>query len=314
MSEPCFSIVVPVYNVEKYLSQCVESILRQTFIDFEIILVDDGAKDNSGNLCDQLAVKDERIRVIHKTNGGLSSARNAGIKEACGKYIIFMDSDDYWSNNTMLSQISTQLKYKEDLIIWKYCRCGEDSTFCNDGEHARTERYSLKSDYKVLFGKGILFASAWYEAIPRAWFVKNNLFFEEGVVSEDIEWFSRLLACVTNIIYFDSVFYVYRVRAGSISNTRSMKAVSDIEKHLKSLISSQEINPQLWRACYIGEQVANYAIVLSRCIDDISGLTDEQLNKFSYLSNTVRRRSRVIYILNKFFGSSVLFAFLKKVG
>ncbi|WP_227166600.1 glycosyltransferase, partial [Enterococcus faecium] len=89
------SIIVPVYKVEKYLRKCVDSILAQTFTDFEVILVDDGSPDNSGKICDEYAEKDNRVRVIHKENGGLSSARNAGIDVARGKYLGFVDSDDY---------------------------------------------------------------------------------------------------------------------------------------------------------------------------------------------------------------------------
>ena len=89
------SVVIPVYNVEKYLDKCVESIVNQTFKDLEIILVDDGSTDESGKMCDEWTEKDTRIKAIHKINGGLSSARNAGIKQAKGEYISFIDSDDF---------------------------------------------------------------------------------------------------------------------------------------------------------------------------------------------------------------------------
>ena len=92
---PIISVIVPVYNVEKYVGRCIESILVQTFTDFELILVDDGATDNSGKICDQYAEKDDRIRVIHKENGGVSAARNSGIDYSSGEYIMFVDSDDY---------------------------------------------------------------------------------------------------------------------------------------------------------------------------------------------------------------------------
>lgn len=103
------SIIVPVYNVEKYLKKCVDSILNQTFQDFELILVDDGSPDNSGYICDQYAEKDSRVRVIHKENGGLSDARNAGIDVAQGKYLGFVDSDDYIAED-MYEQLHTSLK------------------------------------------------------------------------------------------------------------------------------------------------------------------------------------------------------------
>ena len=313
MNKPFFSIIVPVYNVEKYLPQCVESILRQTYENFEVILVDDGAKDRSGEICDEFAAKDERVSVIHKQNGGLSSARNAGSREAQGTYILFVDSDDYWSNNTMLMQLSCRLDGKEVLVVWKYCRCEEESSFCNDGEKALVKEYVLSRDYNMLIGKGILFASAWYEAIPKVWFENHNLFFEEGVVSEDIEWFGRVLECTTDIAYFESVFYVYRIRQGSISNSVSVKTISDISKHIDKLVTGQQAVPKAWKSCYIGEQTANFVIVLSR-----SGhlhIDAKSYSRFySFLSKAVRSRSKFISILYQFFGINTTLLLLKKVG
>ena len=313
MNKPFFSIIVPVYNVEKYLPQCVESILRQTYENFEVILVDDGAKDRSGEICDEFAAKDERVSVIHKQNGGLSSARNAGIREAQGKYILFVDSDDYWSNNTMLMQLSCRLDGKEVLAVWKYCRCEEESSFCNDGEKASVKEYVLSRDYNMLIGKGILFASACYEAIPKVWFENHNLFFEEGVVSEDIEWFGRVLECTTDIAYFESVFYVYRIRQGSISNSVSVKTISDISKHIDKLVTGQQAVPKAWKSCYIGEQTANFVVVLSRSGHlHIDAKTYSRF--YSFLSKAVRSRSKFISILYQFFGINKTLLLLKKVG
>ncbi len=112
---PQISVIVPVYNVEKYLSRCIDSILNQTFSDFELILVDDGSPDQSGKICDEYALKDSRVKVIHKKNGGVSAARNTGIDEAVGEYIMFVDSDDYIDEN-MLS----------DMMIHN----GVDAIFC----------------------------------------------------------------------------------------------------------------------------------------------------------------------------------------
>ena len=118
MSE--ISIIVPVYNVEKYLENCIESILNQTFKDFELILVDDGSTDNSGKICDIYEKKDSRIKVIHKNNGGLSSARNAGLDIACGKYVGFIDSDD--SIHPRMYEILYDLikKYESDISCCNY--------------------------------------------------------------------------------------------------------------------------------------------------------------------------------------------------
>ncbi len=113
MSSLKISVIVPAYNAEKTLHRCVDSILAQTFEDFELILVDDGSKDSSGRICDEYAAKDSRIRVVHKSNGGVSSARNAGLDIASGEYVAFIDSDDYIDNDYLLSFT----RYNADLIV-----------------------------------------------------------------------------------------------------------------------------------------------------------------------------------------------------
>lgn len=114
---PKISIIVPVYNVEKYLEKCVRSILAQTFTDFELILVDDGSPDSSGAMCDQFAKQDERVKVIHKENGGLSDARNAGIEIATGEYLGFIDSDDYIADDMYELLYTNIVKEDADLSI-----------------------------------------------------------------------------------------------------------------------------------------------------------------------------------------------------
>lgn len=111
--QPAFSIIVPVYNAESTLQRCVDSILAQTFEDFELILINDGSKDQSGDICDEYAAKDSRVKTVHKTNGGVSSARNAGLRIAQGEYIAFIDSDDYIDNDYLLGF----KHYDADLII-----------------------------------------------------------------------------------------------------------------------------------------------------------------------------------------------------
>lgn len=117
---PIISVIVPVYKVEQYLCECIDSILEQTFADFELLLVDDGSPDNSGKICDEYAEKDRRIRVFHKGNGGVGSARNMGIDNVLGKWICFVDSDD-WVDREAFQAIISSIKNKEvDLVIWGY--------------------------------------------------------------------------------------------------------------------------------------------------------------------------------------------------
>ena len=116
MSKPLLSIIVPVYNVEKYIERCIKSILNQSFTNFELILVDDGSPDNCGKICDEYKKKDSRIKVIHKKNGGLSDARNAGLNIATGKYIGFVDSDDIIHPQMYEKLFNCINKYNSDIV------------------------------------------------------------------------------------------------------------------------------------------------------------------------------------------------------
>ena len=120
MSKPLISVIVPVYNVEQYLPKCIDSILAQTYENLEIILVEDGTKDSSGVICDEYAAKDARIRVIHKENGGLSSARNAGMEIARGEYFGFVDSDDWIEPEMYENLMALAQKYDADVFVKGY--------------------------------------------------------------------------------------------------------------------------------------------------------------------------------------------------
>ena len=120
MNDPTISIIVPVYNVEKYIHRCIDSILAQTFTDFELILVDDGSPDNCPAICDEYAKKDSRVRVIHKPNGGVSSARNAGVDAARGEYVAFVDSDDWITFNCMEKMVAACEENHADMVLCGY--------------------------------------------------------------------------------------------------------------------------------------------------------------------------------------------------
>ena len=143
------SVVVPIYNVEKYLVQCIQTILYQSYRNLEVILVDDGSPDNCGKICDEFAIKDKRIKVIHKNNGGLSDARNVGIDKAMGEYITFIDSDDYIMPDMIESLMNTIIKERVDIAQCTFVQCVSDDVESINPGLPKCSEYTVYSENKM---------------------------------------------------------------------------------------------------------------------------------------------------------------------
>ncbi len=254
-----FSVIVPVYNVEQYLSECVQSILNQTYKDFELILVDDGSPDNSPQICDDFAEKDSRVKVVHKENGGLSDARNTGISVAQGDYLLFVDSDDYYATNTVLETIANEIDEKNvDIVqfhrMWFYEKNGSLVEKA-DVDSRCYEKLSKEDTITTLIKNKMVYFSACQNAISREFILKNNLYFVKGIKSEDIEWGFRLFASLPSILLLPYSFYVYRAsREGSISTTVDYNHLLDYCSILENSVEliekgNDEIKPALMSHC-----------------------------------------------------------------
>lgn len=222
------SIIVPVYNVEKYLENCIESILNQTFKDFELILVDDGSTDNSGKICDIYEKKDSRIKVIHKNNGGLSSARNAGLDIACGKYVGFIDSDD--SIHPRMYEILYDLikKYESDISCCNYKKIYD--IFKDEYENVNSLEVIEMSNIeaiKNLYDKeiGVKLVIACNKLYRKNLF--DNIRYKVGRLHEDEFMAHRILYNSKKITYVDNELYYYLQREGSIMSQISYKRKVD---------------------------------------------------------------------------------------
>ena len=196
------SFIVPVYKVEQYLSQCVESLLAQSYKDLEIILVDDGSPDNSPELCDNWARKDNRVKVLHKQNGGLSDARNAGLKQATGEYVIFIDGDDFWLNDYALEKlISIVRDYHEiDFVGFNCMYYYPDSNSLKPWvkyEDTLKEPVDKNTAMIELVKSGTFPMSACLKLVKREFLVKKELFFLKGQIAEDIPCFINVLDATT---------------------------------------------------------------------------------------------------------------------
>lgn len=215
-----FSIIVPVYNSEKYLSQCIESVLSQSYSNFELILVDDSSTDSSFEICQLFANKDARINVIHKENGGTSSARNVGLNNAKGDYILFMDNDDYWNNSNALSLIANHLEEsKADVLIFDYISYyqNKDKFVYNRRKCNRKHLLSLSVDdaLKEIIKNNLLHVTVWTKVVKASIIKENNIYFPEGMRNEDTDWIGNLLHYINSVDYCENLFYVYRKGTGS---------------------------------------------------------------------------------------------------
>lgn len=219
------SIIVPVYNTGAYLELCADSVFAQSYENYELILVDDGSTDGSGALCDALARRDGRVRVIHQENQGLSCARNAGLAAAAGRYAAFLDSDDLWGGADVLERlVSFARETGCDVVCFNYRRVW-------DGGRAGAPEIALaeeSTDAERLVRENAYISSACTKLVSRELLERENLRFEPHRFSEDVLWSLRLLCAAERIGYVPDVWYGYLVRDDSISQTISRQKVEDL--------------------------------------------------------------------------------------
>lgn len=233
------SVIIPVYNTEKYLKQCVDSVIYQEYKELEIILVDDEAQDSSPKICDEYAKKDQRVKVIHKKNGGLSDARNTGIKHCTGEYILFLDSDDYWDDKRFISELVKEVEeYPVDILNFRYKKFFENNQnyiSCLSSVEEISEKDKNQVLEKML-DHGLYISSACNKMLNTAFLKDNQLFFKKGITSEDIDWCARILIQCKTISYVNEEAYVYRQRDSSISHSLKYKNIYDLSNNIKECV------------------------------------------------------------------------------
>lgn len=214
-----FSVIVPIYCVEAYLPTCVESVLGQSHRDFELILVDDGSPDACPVLCDAYAARDERVRVIHQPNAGLSAARNAGIHAAQGEYLLFLDADDFLSEDA-LAQISRFAELQCDILIGDGETIGAEYRMShgNTAEILRGDAY-----LKCAIPRGAMPMAAVLYVYRRVFLLSEGLLFRCGVMHEDEDFTPRAFLRAERVIETGVSFYRYVVRESSLTNRRDFR-------------------------------------------------------------------------------------------
>lgn len=222
------SIIVPVYQVERYLPQCVESILAQTFPDFELILVDDGSKDGSGQICDEYAGRDSRVKVVHQENGGAAAARNHGLEQAAGNYFMFVDGDDSIAP-VMVERLYTCIREENaDIAACNYRYAFEDGTQPDFSTHIQRERlsgaeifYDRKNDRSYGY-----WTVVWNKLYRSASF--RDLRFRTGRYYEDEFWANDIYRMDITLVTLPDCLYVYRQHAASTMRQTSARKTFDI--------------------------------------------------------------------------------------
>lgn len=239
--ETLLSVIIPVYNVEEYLAKCVESILAQTYTNLEVILVNDGSKDGSGSICDAFAQKDSRVRVIHKTNGGLSSARNAGMDAATGEYITFVDSDDWIESDAYEHLMALMERYQVKLV------CG--GNFDVDGGTGEKTLGICPAKEEVVtaeefVGRMFLWQGCDSSACDKIYHksLLENFRYPEGRVCEDVAVTYKIVLGTERAAFSDRPFYNYYHRPGSITISTA-EEISDRTFHFSQ--HTEEIYPYI---------------------------------------------------------------------
>ncbi len=236
-----FSVVVPVYNVSPYLERCITSLLAQNYRDYEILLIDDGSTDDSGAICEQYGEQDSRIIVYHKKNGGLSSARNFGIDHAVGKYVIFVDSDDYIEKKTCAS-LAKLIELSDEADVIGYNGVEEQEGTVTSTRRIPVEKLEFMSGRDYLYTRcrhRNLSVASWLYCCKRDFLNREGLRFQEGILHEDVEFTPKMLLKAKKVVESPVQLYHYIVRDSSISMQKNR------EKNIKDLFQTLEKQCQM---------------------------------------------------------------------
>ena len=241
MKNKLVSVIVPIYNVEKYIRKTVESIISQNYKNLEIILVDDGSPDNSIDICAKYAKQYSNIVFIHKINGGVSDARNAGIQIARGEYLMFLDSDDYWEGTTILSDLQKIITENNPDTIFNYMSSVYPDKIVNHYINRDKLIGSFRGDFQGLYQDGIYLGFPFTKTIKRELILKNHLFFIKGRSFEDVVWSFFLTKYISSYAIYKNCFYMYRrERKGSISSVATSKNQVSLFQNLSDVITEIE--------------------------------------------------------------------------
>lgn len=314
-----FSVIVPVYNVEPYLTECIESVLAQNYPRFTLILVDDGSTDASGNICDAYAAKDVRIRCVHRKNGGAAAARNSGLTYVTGDYVLFLDSDDYWADAQMLEKLAARLERTQaDVLSFNFIKIfGERRSvpYFRNGGNAPVNLDADASCHYVM-ERGLWISSPCNKVIRTGCFNDGSLRFLEGIAMEDIDWNLRLALRAARFDYVEENFLCYRQLAGSASHSLDANKVtcllSNVE-HCMMLLKDAEKERRALLLPYIAYQYGTllYALAALPKEEERDVLLEQVAEHKSLLAASANKKIRLLHAAERLVGLRGTLALLR---
>ena len=242
---PSVSVIVPVYLVYDYIDRCIESIVGQKYTNLEIILVDDGSSDGCANKCDEWAKKDDRIMVIHKSNGGLSDARNYGMRIICGDYVSFIDSDDYVTDDFFEILLHTALEHDSDIVECSYVECFENGNYEEYHDDLAVVDHYAAEGLSALIDETTFYQHVWDKLYKRE--VVQDKYFEVGKQHEDVFWTYQIFGQANRITKINRTMYFYLQRKSSIiGQGYSLKSLDFLEGKWNRLQYIEKHYPELY--------------------------------------------------------------------
>ena len=300
------SIIVPVYKVENEIHRCIDSLISQSLLQIEVILIDDGSPDNCPEICDNYAKMHSQIRVIHQKNSGLSSARNTGIINAIGEYLLFVDSDDFIEINTCDNLYNVAVKEDLDILSGMAIRkeIGKIDSLMNDIKFTNNVITGSKF-LEIGLSQKKLNMAVWMNLYKRSYILENNLFFKEYIYHEDEEWTPRVFLSANRVTHLKYPFYNYMIREGSITkNIIKRKNAIDLLstcyslEHIYVEISNIKLKKLLMN--YIAE-LFMHAIIIGQFTDKKSS---KEFNSVFLLNKASRFKTKLkvtVFLINRRF-------------
>lgn len=310
MNYPLISIIVPIYNVEKYLNKCIDSIIKQSFKNIEILLVIGESPDNCLSICESYVKTDSRIKIVYRANGGLADARNAGLEVAKGEYVLFIDSDD-WIIDECLDEIAKIInKTKVDVIIGKFLVYNEGKIkglfYDTNIQGSKVNGCEKHSVVKYLYSIK-LSPAAWRYAINRKMLLRKDLFFYKGIYAEDSDWTPRLLCSAESFWVIDKPFYQYRKRNDSLDSHINLKKSLDLMLIINRLFDySYKLNNKFYSTYILGIAHLNCLLPIILYYDSYNvegkSVIDKWIKENKNLIKNMQQYHFDLSVLEKIFG------------